>query len=401
MSQVHHIHRQQLLLEATAMLPSEASQWHQRLERLQQRSLLPALRQQLDALAPDGEIVELERVEVSLSLADIEDIDEDLAQPFRRALTEALERARKKSQPPPTVLNSLLHFLLTGNFPVSNPPLSVVRKQLDAQTKHWSIGEWRQLAEVISTQPGIRLGRLAQVQGKLQEQCFTQLLAATPASQRSALRHQLKSSTGSESAWQEVLNTTDGGVVRDSKLTARPSGETRKKPARDQGISPQTTFFVPNAGLIILHPYLKYLASQQSAFDEAGNLLPEKLAALLQYAVARNEEFREWEHPLTKILLGLPPNAPLQAATLTDDDKTAVDDLLQGIIKHWRVLKRTSPDGLRQGFLRRPGKLVRQSRGWQLTIEQHAQDLLLAHLPWSIGMIKTPWMKEMLQVNWP
>lgn len=384
------------------MLPSEASQWHQRLERLQQRSLLPALRKQLDALAPNGEIVELERVEVSLSLADIEDIDEDLAQPFRQALAEALERARKKSPPPPTALNSLLHFLRTGNFPVSNPPLSVVRKRLDAQTKQWGIGEWRQLAEVIKVEPDIRLRRLAQVQRKLKEQCFTRLLAATPASQRPALRQQLESSSGSESAWRQVLNAHDGSVLTDSKLTtASPPGKVRKKPARNQGNSPQTSFFVPNAGLVILHPYLKYLAGQQNALDEAGNLLPEKLAALLQYAVTKDEAFREWEHPLTKILLGLPPGAPLLPITLTDDEKAAVDDLLRGIIKHWKVLKRTSPDGLRQGFLRRTGKLVRQNGGWRLTIEHHAQDLLLAHLPWSIGMVKTPWMKDMLQVDWP
>lgn len=402
MSQVHHIHRQQLLLEATAMPPSEAAQWHQRLERLQQRSLLPALRQQLDALTPDGEIVELERVEVSLSLADIDDIDEDLAQPFRRALTEALERVKKKSPPQQTALDSLLHFLRTGNFPVYNPPISIIRKRLETQTKHWNIPEWRQLAEVISTQPGIRLGRLAQVQGKLKEQCITQLLAATPASQRSILRQLLESPAGSESAWREVLHTTDGDLQPGSKLTTRPPGKTRKKPARDKANRPQTTFFVPNAGLIILHPYLKYLAKRQNALDAAGELRPGKMAALLHYAIASDAPFQEWEHPLTKVLLGLPPNYPLEPETLSMDDKTAVEDLLSGIIAHWEVLKRTSPDGLRQGFLQRPGKLSRLPNDrWQLTVEHKAQDLLLAHLPWAIGLVKTPWMNEILQVDWP
>jgi hypothetical protein len=51
--------------------------------------------------------------------------------------------------------------------------------------------------------------------------------------------------------------------------------------------------------------------------------------------------------------------------------------------------------------LLRPGKLIRKEDGdWLLQVESRTFDVLLEHLPWGISMIKLPWMKKMLWVEW-
>lgn len=59
-----------------------------------------------------------------------------------------------------------------------------------------------------------------------------------------------------------------------------------------------------------------------------------------------------------------------------------IHSLLQTVIDYWEVLKSTSPDGLREGFLQRQGKLTRSGdRNWKLQVEQQAIDILLGSLP--------------------
>jgi hypothetical protein len=50
--------------------------------------------------------------------------------------------------------------------------------------------------------------------------------------------------------------------------------------------------------------------------------------------------------------------------------------------------------------LQREGKLVQQDKDWVLQVEQKPFDMVLASLPWSIGIIKNTWMEGMLWVEW-
>ena len=70
-------------------------------------------------------------------------------------------------------------------------------------------------------------------------------------------------------------------------------------------------------------------------------------------------------------------------------------------ILYWTVLMSTSPDGLREGFLQREGKLTLSDHGnWKLRVEQKSIDILLGYLPWGISMVKLPWMENLLVVEW-
>ncbi len=85
---------------------------------------------------------------------------------------------------------------------------------------------------------------------------------------------------------------------------------------------------------------------------------------------------------------------------LTKKEIKESNQLLKAAIQHWKALGDVSPDSLREGFLRRSGKLVRYTDQWKLIVEQKAIDVLLDSLPWGIGMVKLPWMEEMLSVEW-
>lgn len=76
--------------------------------------------------------------------------------------------------------------------------------------------------------------------------------------------------------------------------------------------------------------------------------------------------------------------------------------MMQAAIDHWGVIGQASPDGLREGFLQRDGKLENKPQGWVLTVERKTIDILLNRLPfgWSISVVRLPWMKDLLKVNW-
>lgn len=161
-------------------------------------------------------------------------------------------------------------------------------------------------------------------------------------------------------------------------------------------------YFVANAGVVILHPYLKYLLERTDALQPDGRPDYGRAALLLHYVVfGEGGQPEEWDLPLTKLLLGLAPEELLiPNGVLSAADRATINDLLKGVIGHWSVLKATSPDGLRETFLQRTGKLALGPVGYTLTVEAVAFDLLLDQLPWGIGLVKSPWMAAPLQVNW-
>lgn len=165
--------------------------------------------------------------------------------------------------------------------------------------------------------------------------------------------------------------------------------------------SPQ---FFKNAGLVLLHPFLIHF------FDKAGLIEGKEFAdfesrskavLLLHFLATGKEHLPEYEMVLPKFLCEMPSNLPLDhTLSLSRQEKEEAHKLLQAVIGHWGVLGTTSPDGLREGFLMREGKLEKEQTGWKLYVEQKAQDVLLDRLPWTLSILKLPWMKEMLSVEW-
>lgn len=163
-------------------------------------------------------------------------------------------------------------------------------------------------------------------------------------------------------------------------------------------------WYVNHAGVVLLHTFLPLffekceLTRDKQFIDEAAR---ERAAQLLLYLATGQEETPEYDMVLAKFLCGMPLEMPIYGSIeLTETEKSESIKLLQSAIDHWGKLKKTSPDGLRMGFLQRDGKLEKRAQGWYLTVEQRSMDILLNYLPWNLRMVKLPWMEELLRVEW-
>ena len=103
-----------------------------------------------------------------------------------------------------------------------------------------------------------------------------------------------------------------------------------------------------------------------------------------------------------KLLLGLDPedSFPVAEGLLGPADREECTALLEAVIEHWSALGHTSVAGLRTSFLQRDGLLRRVEAGWALHVDPAGFDVLLAHLPWSVSVVRLPWMPEPVYTEW-
>ncbi|QJW89141.1 hypothetical protein HNV11_06915 [Spirosoma taeanense] len=176
-----------------------------------------------------------------------------------------------------------------------------------------------------------------------------------------------------------------------------------KKASRE--VDAEEGLFVPMAGVVLLHPFLVTLFSEMSLLTTNRQWADEAAAARavqrLAFLATGQEYCPEYEMPLLKFLCGIPVETVVSPQlSLTDTDRQLTTELLEAVIKHWNALGNVSPDGLREAFLQREGKLVQTETGWRLTVERKTLDILLGRLPWGFSMIKLPYMPDLLVVDW-
>jgi Contractile injection system tape measure protein len=176
----------------------------------------------------------------------------------------------------------------------------------------------------------------------------------------------------------------------------------------DPQISPEEAtagLFVDRAGLILLHPFLSPYFAEVGLLE--GEVFRDEAAQqtaiyLLHYLATGETDAPESKLVIPKLLCGLHLNQPVaRGIELPATALTEGEHLLQTAIDYWQVLKNTSPDGLREGFLQRQGKLTRPDDGnWRLQVEQQAIDILLGSLPWGINVVTLPWLENLIMVEW-
>lgn len=165
------------------------------------------------------------------------------------------------------------------------------------------------------------------------------------------------------------------------------------------------TVYIQNSGLVIVHPFLIYLFERLKLYKDkkwTSKRNQHKAVLISQYLITGQLVFFESDLVLNKIICGLEPDSAIDIRIrLSKKDIVEADAMLESVIAYWKVLKSTSTDGLRETFLKRDGKLVFKDNGkFELWVEQKGVDILMSHIPWGIGMIKTPWMKNFLECNW-
>jgi len=162
--------------------------------------------------------------------------------------------------------------------------------------------------------------------------------------------------------------------------------------------------FVSNAGIVLLHSFLIMFYEYLEFLDkhEFKNIkLKQKAVILLQYLATGEADPPEFELTIAKVLCAFPSNIPIDTGIeITNDDIEECETLLLTVIERWEVLKGSSISALREDFLQRGGHLFKKNGQLHLRIEQRSIDLLLDHVPWTISMIKLPWLNDILHVEW-
>lgn len=161
---------------------------------------------------------------------------------------------------------------------------------------------------------------------------------------------------------------------------------------------------VENAGLCILAPFLpaffNHLGYTENGYFKSKSKA-NRAVYLLQYLVNGKQRNYEYMLQFNKLLCGLDIQEPVTGyKRLTLHERNEAFDLLSSAINHWKAIKSTSVKGFQSSFLQRKGILTEKEDRWTLQVEKTSYDLLLDSIPWSFTLIKFPWMKKMIQVEW-
>ncbi|MCF2218343.1 hypothetical protein H9Q08_03415 [Chryseobacterium sp. PS-8] len=172
---------------------------------------------------------------------------------------------------------------------------------------------------------------------------------------------------------------------------------------KDEEIASDEGQYVQNAGLVLIHPFMKTFFEHCDLLDKKTNQLsdPELGAHLLHYIATGRINAPEYDMIFEKFLCNIPLHQPINRhIKLTRKHKTQVKNLIESVQHNWSAMKTSSAELLQNEFFQRPGKLVFSNHDCTLTVERKTQDILLERLSWGIGLVKLPWKDQFMFVNW-
>jgi hypothetical protein len=260
-------------------------------------------------------------------------------------------------------------------------------------------------------------GRKAQPEDNLplpaQPREFDSVFAALP--QDAGAAKPLTSAQGQKGAGHRPKTTRSGlgpaDHPSDPNWPAGPgSAEPPRVPDPSEGLpwrSPfeAEAFHITNAGLVLLAPFFGMVFKDLGYLDERRDFIfPEarvRAVHFSQFLVTAEQHPAECHLVLNKILCGMDAAEAVERfVDLTVQEHAAAAEVLDSAIEHWSVLKRTSAPVFRQTFLQHAGILSGRSGNWLLRVERTPVDVLIDTLPWTISIIKHPWMPQPLMVEW-
>jgi hypothetical protein len=184
-----------------------------------------------------------------------------------------------------------------------------------------------------------------------------------------------------------------------------PAGKEDRSEPVDLSFSDTDELYVDNAGVVILHPFLRYFLERLDLVDEQRQLKDasarHRAVGLLQYAVSEDPSPPEYLLPLNKVLCGMEPDDMFDfGPPVTAAEAEECANLLGAVIANAPILKNMSVNGLRATFLLRRGVLSSRDGAWLLRVERETYDVVLDRLPWTMQWVKLPWMDAPLRVEW-
>ncbi|MCL9803994.1 contractile injection system tape measure protein [Flavobacterium amniphilum] len=205
-------------------------------------------------------------------------------------------------------------------------------------------------------------------------------------------------------AWQKQVTDSKGnestiGISEEMQVEKETGHIQERKTFTDDPV-----FYVNNAGLVLLHPFLPMLFEKLGLTEKnewAYEQAKQKAVLLTHFLVFGEQEIEESQLVLNKIMCGLPISEVINTQlVLQIEDKEKCNSLLEAVLEHWTIMRNSSKEALQGTFLQREGKLEIQMNGFEMWMEEKGYDILLEQLPWGINMIRTPWMESYLTCNW-
>lgn len=172
---------------------------------------------------------------------------------------------------------------------------------------------------------------------------------------------------------------------------------------KTQARTTNAEIFIDNAGLVVLAPFLPRLFTTLGLLEEKQfrtELDQHRAVNMLHFLLTSEEDPVEFMTPLYKVFCGIELSSSLLTVAMSDAEKAECETFLQSIIAHATVLKNMSVDGFRGSFLLRDGILSARDDHWLVQVERQSYDVVLSQFPWSFEVIKLPWMKRMVMVEW-
>ena len=215
-----------------------------------------------------------------------------------------------------------------------------------------------------------------------------------------------------------VLQRSMGVAAEPRPAAPRPPGRSQptsgKKASRLGGPDAEerparAPIYVDNAGLVLLAPFFPRLFQALDLItpgeDGVTRFRDQEMASravhLLQYLVDGRTGAPEPTLALAKVLCGVPIEAPVvREIEPTTAEREACERLLRSVIAHWTIISSTSIAGLRETFLQREGKLLREEDRYLLHVQRKTVDVLVDQVPWSVAVVLHPFMVCPLHVSW-
>lgn len=432
----------------------ETTAWRGRnqMEEAFHQVILPLLEEACDTYAPTGQTYRIDRLEIDLGNIDPSRLDETL---IRRALAEELGN-RLRAQPVPSELDAtaqleetLIHFLEFGYWPwhatsqqvaeveaavLALPPVAgrrLVQRlrpllqrrpvqmrlvyQFSTRFLAWLVEQLRpDIAAEVQQAAELVLPALSANERWMIVLAVMVVLPVAEGASAAELEQRLRTEQGESPLPLEEKGSTSKLAlqqaseplpVQDLNGPAEPAQTAEPRDRRQRAEQAIAGLYVLHAGIVLLHPFLERFFRRLGLVEDGQVLatLDQRVRAvhLLYHLATGTEQPEEHETPLLKLLCALPITLPLvKTLTLTRTERAEAETLLAAAIEHWAKLKNTSPAALRETFLQREGKLVQQDDRWRLVVEQRTVDLLLDYLPWTLSIVRLPWMAAPLWVDW-
>ncbi|MCW3090726.1 MAG: hypothetical protein JWP81_1795 [Ferruginibacter sp.] len=234
------------------------------------------------------------------------------------------------------------------------------------------------------------------------------------------LRSSLVQYGSMNSLWEEIVNGLLPSTIKSNQAMIQSSDDTGTPVVvnENKDVTEYEALFsnndaaetdigkiiVRNAGIILLAPFFKQFFTTLGLLkgnDWMNTAAQVKAVYLLKYVSSGPGKHYEYHLVLEKLLCGMPVYMPIpQAPELSKEEINEADSLLRSVIEHWKVLKNTTINALRESFLKRDGIITARDNNWQLQIERKTMDVLLGSIPWGYATISLPWNQYIIFTEW-